>query len=107
MTEQSKAALVRKLMSRRKYRELHELLLGRPPSNLHQPPEELPPLALVKLLSAVRRHLRFLAQFGEGKQHVREGKVHHFAYPERFEQWLEQGAPEVTLEELQRLDEES
>jgi hypothetical protein len=37
----------------------------------------------------------------------REGKLHHFAYPEKFEQWLEQGAPEVTLEELQRLDKES
>jgi len=83
--------------------DLHDLLLGISKHNVGVGFEGEPPLEAVKLVSAVRSHLLFLEQFGSETTHKIVDGMHHFAYPEKFDEWLDAGAPGVNVEELRRL----
>lgn len=96
----TKAELVTRLMDRGSYRKLCELLLGISNENIGRAFDDPPPLEVVKIISAVRSHLQFLDRYGEGRAHVIENGVHHFAFPDEFSRWLEIDAPGLTIEEL-------
>ena len=98
-----KVHLIRILMHESRYKALHELLLGISKHNVSVGFETEPPLETVKLVSAVRSHLQFLDRFGSATHHQIVDGMHYFAYPDRFEEWLEADAPGVNGEELRSL----
>jgi len=103
MSQESKSELLSYLTERKKYKELYELLLGISDDSLATSASEEPSLDVVKLVSAARNHLAFLDKFGDQQSHVCVDEIHYFSYPERYAEWINSGAPGVSLEELQRL----
>jgi hypothetical protein len=99
----TKQDLIRGLIAAGRARELRDLLLGLSPLCERSPrgPVELAPVAETKLVAAARGHLAFIAQFGVERSHVITGEgAHHFSSPEKFEEWLRNGAPGVSLSEV-------
>lgn len=102
----TKAEVIRTLMDRGNAQELRDLLFGLSPYNdraARASTAEPPPLAHTKLVNAARNHLDFVCKFGTHETHVIDGRAHHFAHKEKFEQWLAEGAPGVSESELSRL----
>jgi hypothetical protein len=98
-----KVNLIRDLMKESCYKDLLELILGISKHNVSVGFESEPPLKTVKLVSAVRSHLEFLDLFGSTTAHQIVDGMHYFAYPDRFQEWLDADAPGVNVEELRRL----
>lgn len=64
---------------------------------------QLSTLEDTRLVGTAREHLKFISKFGRDKRHVFiEGK-HHFAYPEKFQEWISAGSPGVSENELRKL----
>ena len=102
----TKQDLIRGLIAAGRTRELRDLLRGLSPFSDRSPKGalELAPVAETKLVAAARNHLEFVSEFGFERSHVvTDGGKHHFAYPEKFEEWIRIGAPGVSLVELTAL----
>ncbi len=102
----TKQDLIRGLVAAGRTRELKDLLVGLSPFSDRSAKGalELAPIAETKLVAAARNHLEFVSKFGFERSHVTtEGGTHHFAYPEKFEEWVRIGAPGVSLAELTAL----
>lgn len=90
-------------MQEGRYNDLVDLILGISKHNLGVGFDGEPPLKTIKLVSAAKCHLEFLDRFGSGTTHQIVDGMHHFAYPDKFEEWLGADAPGVNVEELRRL----
>lgn len=102
----AKKELIRALISDGCARELLDLLRGLSP--FCEPPSpgaiELAPIEEIRLVAAARNHLAFIAEFGSERAHViTDDGAHHFASPQKFQKWLEIGAPGLTLAEVSAL----
>ena len=103
-----KVALVRKLVAAGLEKELRLLLLG--VSDLSGQDEEASSIYPVDyadgeggfhLITWVCAHLEFTSEFGEAAiSATRDGHL-HFAHPTEYQRWLSDGAPGLTLTQVQ------
>lgn len=95
-----KEELIDRLLQNGSSMELYKLLMGVSDYNQEQARVEYS-LEETKLISSARSHLLFVEKFGIKESHVVDGEKHYFAYPEKFSEWIQAGAPGVLLEELE------
>lgn len=101
-----KVEMIRSLLERGYARDLYDLLMGVSIFNRKGRSEvksEPPTIELTKLVGTVRSHLLFISKYGESKSHVIENDAHHFAYPDRFVEWLCLDAPGIYEDDLESL----
>jgi len=95
-----KEELIARLLQNGNSMELYKLLMGI--SDYNQGQDRVGySLEETKLISAARNHLSFVAKFGDKEAHVVDGEKHYFSYPEKFNEWIEAGAPGILVKELE------
>ncbi|MDZ5633910.1 hypothetical protein [Janthinobacterium sp. GMG1] len=95
-----KEELIDKLLKIDGSMELYKLLMGISDFNRERDNVDYS-LGEAKLISAARNHLSFVAKFGNKESHVIVGEKHYFSYPDKFNEWIQAGAPGIFIEELE------
>lgn len=101
-----RAAMIDFLVSHGGAAELHDLLRGVSVHNAGGDGSDVADsssLLAIKLVSAAKAHLSFVSKYGPEETHVIEGDAHYFPFPGKFAEWVGDGAPGISSEELRNL----
>ena len=111
--ESEKVLLIRKLVSLQKGEELRLMVIGESEFSNKKNDDVAVDYSVLdrpnpegNMASFAFEHLRFTAEFGENLTSFKDKEgLFHFAYSYEYEQWLQQGAPGLYLDELEAFNE--
>jgi hypothetical protein len=98
----SKAELIKNMVDGGRTADLFLMLEGESPYTSDASEGAPRDSKLAKLWTAALYHLRFVAEFGNRSDSVMKDGKWLSAFPEEFSEWLEAGAPGITLDELEK-----
>ena len=102
----NKVEMIESLLEVGREKDIYDLLTGVSTFNRRgrlKTEASLPTIELTKLVGMARLHLLFVSKYGVNKSHVIEDGCHHFAYPDKFAEWLNLDAPGIYEDDLESL----